>query len=165
MVDATPDPGVLCLKQFEVGPKRITWANLFAVNDTQSMVSVMERALQDETGLAPLRHPSPRLWFGLILVALGLLLGWPAVALLGLLALWFGKPWILAVGGPVVYGISWVVYLAGFAVGGPAAVNTLRALNRWLARSITLRLLGPEGAPEPGTRQAPKTSTDPPGRP
>ena len=48
MVKAPPDPGVLRTKELEIGDKRVTWANLFAVNDRESMVVGMER-------LAPLR--------------------------------------------------------------------------------------------------------------
>nr|MCU0261360.1 poly-gamma-glutamate synthase PgsB [Ilumatobacteraceae bacterium] len=43
IVDADPDPGVLRLKELSIGPKRVTWANLFAVNDRESMVAAMEK--------------------------------------------------------------------------------------------------------------------------
>ena len=37
-----PDPGVLRMKELCIGGKRVTWANLFAVNDRESMVAAME---------------------------------------------------------------------------------------------------------------------------
>ena len=43
MVRAAPDPGVLRMKQLEIAGKQVTWANLFAVNDRESMVAAMER--------------------------------------------------------------------------------------------------------------------------
>jgi poly-gamma-glutamate synthase PgsB/CapB len=43
MVNAAPDPGVLRMKQLEIAGKQVTWANLFAVNDRESMVAAMER--------------------------------------------------------------------------------------------------------------------------
>ena len=43
IVRAAPDPGVLRLKQLEIAGKQVTWANLFAVNDRESMVAAMER--------------------------------------------------------------------------------------------------------------------------
>ena len=43
MVEAAPDPGVLRMKQLEIAGKQVTWANLFAVNDRESMVAAMER--------------------------------------------------------------------------------------------------------------------------
>jgi gamma-polyglutamate synthase len=43
MVKAAPDPGVLRMKDLAIGDKRATWANLFAVNDRESMVAAMEK--------------------------------------------------------------------------------------------------------------------------
>ncbi len=41
MVKAPPDPGVLRMKELRIGGKKVTWANLFAVNDRESMVAAM----------------------------------------------------------------------------------------------------------------------------
>jgi poly-gamma-glutamate synthase PgsB/CapB len=52
MVKADPDPGVLRMKELAIGGKRVTWANLFAVNDRESMVAAMEKLvpyMTDET--------------------------------------------------------------------------------------------------------------------
>jgi poly-gamma-glutamate synthase PgsB/CapB len=43
IVEAAPDPGVLRMKELAIGRKRVTWANLFAVNDRESMVAAMEK--------------------------------------------------------------------------------------------------------------------------
>lgn len=43
IVDAAPDPGVLRTKELDILGKRVTWANLFAVNDRESMVVAMEK--------------------------------------------------------------------------------------------------------------------------
>jgi poly-gamma-glutamate synthase PgsB/CapB len=43
IVQAAPDPGVLRMKELAIGGKRVTWANLFAVNDRESMVAAMEK--------------------------------------------------------------------------------------------------------------------------
>ena len=40
---AEPDPGVLRMKELKILGKRVTWANLFAVNDRESMVVAMEK--------------------------------------------------------------------------------------------------------------------------
>ncbi len=39
MVKADPDPGVLRMKELAIGGKKVTWANLFAVNDRESMIA------------------------------------------------------------------------------------------------------------------------------
>jgi poly-gamma-glutamate synthase PgsB/CapB len=43
MVEAPPDPGVLRMKELLILGKRVTWANLFAVNDRESMSVAMEK--------------------------------------------------------------------------------------------------------------------------
>ena len=43
MIEAAPDPGVLRMKELRIGEKRVTWANLFAVNDRESMIAAMEK--------------------------------------------------------------------------------------------------------------------------
>ncbi|MDP9463093.1 MAG: poly-gamma-glutamate synthase PgsB [Actinomycetota bacterium] len=40
---AEPDPGVLRMKELKIHGKRVTWANLFAVNDRESMSVAMEK--------------------------------------------------------------------------------------------------------------------------
>ena len=49
---ADPDPGVLRMKELKILGKRVTWANLFAVNDRESMTVAMEKLvpyMTDET--------------------------------------------------------------------------------------------------------------------
>lgn len=43
MVAAAPDPGVLRMRELRILGKQVTWANLFAVNDRESMVVAMEK--------------------------------------------------------------------------------------------------------------------------
>lgn len=43
IVEAAPDPGVLRMKELAIGGKKVTWANLFAVNDRESMVVAIEK--------------------------------------------------------------------------------------------------------------------------
>ena len=51
MAAAPADPGVLRIRRVLLGGKHVTWANLFAVNDRESMVAAMER-------LEPWRTPN-----------------------------------------------------------------------------------------------------------
>ena len=43
MVEAAPDPGVLRMKDLLILGKHVTWANLFAVNDRESMMVAFEK--------------------------------------------------------------------------------------------------------------------------
>lgn len=71
------------------------------------------------------RRPSPRVWVGLFLVGLSYIIGWPAVAVFGVLAAWFREPLIVAVGGPLTYGLSHLVFLTGAWLAGAQYVRLL----------------------------------------
>lgn len=43
MVVAPPDPGVLRMRELKIADKKVTWANLFAVNDRESMIAAMDK--------------------------------------------------------------------------------------------------------------------------
>ena len=43
MVTAEPDPGVLRIERYQIGSKNLIWANLFAVNDRESMVAAASK--------------------------------------------------------------------------------------------------------------------------
>ncbi len=64
MVAAPPDPGVLRLDHLDIGDKRVTWANLFAVNDRESMIAVMPKLepwmTEDTTTVGILNNRSDR---------------------------------------------------------------------------------------------------------
>lgn len=64
MVKAPPDPGVLRLRDLRIGPKRVTWVNLFAVNDRESMLAAMAKVseflVSDTTVVGILNNRSDR---------------------------------------------------------------------------------------------------------
>lgn len=43
MTAAPPDPGVLRMRELEIAGKHVTWANLFAVNDRESMIAAIDK--------------------------------------------------------------------------------------------------------------------------
>ena len=76
-------------------------------------------ALEDTADLQSLRiERSPRMITGLILIGFSYLIGWPAVGAFGVLAVYFREPLIVAIGGPLIYGISHVVFLIGAWLAG-----------------------------------------------
>ena len=82
--------------------------------------------------------PTPRVLIGIFSIGLSFLLGWPAVAALGVLSLHWQTPWILAIGGPLTYGFSHLVFLLGMYLSG--TVYSL-IFCRWLARVTVERCL------------------------
>jgi hypothetical protein len=56
---------------------------------------------------------TPRLITGLSLMALSFIIGWPTVAALGVLAVWYKEPLIAVIGCPTTYALSYVVFIVG----------------------------------------------------
>ena len=79
----------------------------------------IQRILQEELDLRCLkRKPTAREQFGIVLVLFSYVIGWPAVAFFGFLALYLKQPLVLIIGGPLIYGISHVVFLVGMYIAG-----------------------------------------------
>jgi len=99
----------------------------------------VRRAITDRADLAAFRDkPTPTAVLGVIAISLSFLLGWPAIAALGVLAVKWHQPWLVVVGGPVTYGISHLVFLLGMYLSG--AVYSL-IFCRWLTRITMERCL------------------------
>ncbi len=110
----------------------------------------VRKAVEERADLAVFGHrPDLRLAIGLGLLAISMLLGWPAVGVLTGMAIYFDEPMIGLVGGPAIYGFSWILYLGGLWVAGKEVLRYAGAFNRWMARKGTEKLLGPEGPPWP----------------
>jgi hypothetical protein len=56
---------------------------------------------------------TPRLITGLSLMALSFIIGWPSIAALSVLAVWYKEPLIAVIGCPTTYALSYVVFIAG----------------------------------------------------
>ena len=82
--------------------------------------------------------PSIRIILGLLAIMVSYIIGWPAVAALGLLSIQLHEPLVVIVGGPLTYGLSHLVFLLGMYLCG--AVYSLIFL-RWLTRVSMEKLL------------------------
>jgi hypothetical protein len=101
--------------------------------------SYVRRALTEEIDLARLRRkPTPRMIAGLILIGVSYLIGWPAVAAFGFLAVYLEEPMIVIIGGPATYAFSYVVFFAGAWLAGAEYAKTL---TRYGIRKIFQKLL------------------------
>ncbi|MCI5122072.1 MAG: hypothetical protein D3908_12945 [Candidatus Electrothrix sp. AUS4] len=96
-------------------------------------------AIAEEADLSAFKEkPTPTIIAGVIAIAFSFILGWPAVALFGLLALKLHNPWVAAVGGPLAYGLSHLVFMLGMYLSG--ATYSL-IFFRWFTRVSMERLL------------------------
>jgi hypothetical protein len=99
------------------------------------------KSLDEKADLSPFREkPSARILFGIFLMAFSYLIGWPAVTLFGILSIYFRQPLIVIVGGPVIYGISHLVFLAGMYLAG---ARYTYIFLRWATRKFLEKYLDP----------------------
>jgi uncharacterized membrane protein YbhN (UPF0104 family) len=78
---------------------------------------------------------------GLILITVSYLLGIPAVFIVGIIAAWWKNPKFGIVGIPLIYGISWLLFMLGIYLAGP---QYGKALSRWTVRVMLEKILGDE---------------------
>ncbi len=84
-------------------------------------------------------RPTPRLIAGLILMGLSFLMGWPAIAALSVLAVWWREPLIFVIGGPTAYALSCIVFVIGaWMARAPHYMNTLA---RYAVQSVLKNIL------------------------
>jgi hypothetical protein len=84
-----------------------------------SRTEFARKALEEKADLSTFREkPSARILFGIFLMGFSYIIGWPAVTFFGILSIYLGEPLIVIIGGPVIYGISHLVFLAGLYLAG-----------------------------------------------
>jgi len=101
---------------------------------------LVQRALATPADPMFLGRPPARIVVGLSLLGASYLLGWPAVIAVGTVAAWLRQPKLL-LAGPVIYGVSWVVFAVGLAFIGSKSVRAGRALGLLLVRRMAERFL------------------------
>ncbi len=98
------------------------------------------KTLENPVSLSEFKErPTPRLISGLILMGLSYLLGWPAVAAFGVLAVWLQEPLIAIIGCPATYGLSYVVFIVGAWLA--RAPHYMGILARYGLQSILRKIL------------------------
>ena len=116
-------------------------------------------AIEDQADLAVFREkPTPRIIWGLIIIGVSYIIGWPAVAALGLLATYLKEPLILIIGGPVTYGLSHLVFILGAYLAGTFYA---KHFFRWAVRMAIEKHLGPTPATAPDRTADPATTARP----
>ena len=96
--------------------------------------------LEHPTDLSEFKQrPTPRLITGLILMVLSFIIGWPAVAALSFLAVWFKEPLIAVIGCPTTYALSYVVFIIGAWLS--RAPHYMGILARYTIQSFLRKLL------------------------
>jgi peptidoglycan/xylan/chitin deacetylase (PgdA/CDA1 family) len=102
-----------------------------------SRARFVREAMAEKATLSSLSvKPTPRVWTGLGLIGLSYVIGWPAVGLLALISYYMREPLIVAIGGPIVYGLSHLVFMVGFYLAGSRYASIFLRWATWRAMEI-----------------------------
>lgn len=100
------------------------------------------KAVEEQADLSAFQErPTLRVLLGLFFIGLSYVVGWPAISALGALAAYYREPLLIAIGGPLLYGLSHMVFLFGMYLSGAKYSKiflrwaTRVAAERWLNRS------------------------------
>lgn len=94
-------------------------------------------AVADGADLSPFQErPSVRLVVGLVILALSFILGWPLIAACGVAAVWLGNPYVILIGGPAIYGFSWLLWAVSMVLTGHESYKYGRIFLRWAVRRL-----------------------------
>ena len=107
-----------------------------------SETEYVRSAIEDQADLSAFKEkPSIRVILGVSAICFSYVIGWPAVGALGALAIYLNRPWLIAIGGPLVYGLSHLVFLLGMYLAGYDYTKiflrwaTRVAVERWISKS------------------------------
>ncbi len=104
-----------------------------------SALDYVRSAIEEQADLSAFKEkPTPLVIVGVFTIAMSFVIGWPAIAALGILSIKLNNPWIVTVGGPLTYGLSHLVFILGMYLSG--AVYTMIFL-RWLTRISVEKML------------------------
>ena len=102
--------------------------------DKIAKTKFVRSAVEEKADLSAFRQrPTLRIILGISAIGISYIIGWPAVAFLGTLSIYFKEPLIVAIGGPITYGLSHLVFLLGMYLAG---AKYTRIFLRWAARAL-----------------------------
>jgi len=112
---------------------------LYKIGLRLARIKYVRHAIDDRAGLSEFRKPpTVRILLGMFLIAGSMVMSWPViVALSGTLAIYFHKPLLALIGGPV-YILSHVCFITGMTLCGE---KYSRIFIRWATRCGVEKLL------------------------
>jgi hypothetical protein len=109
-------------------------------------IDFVRLSIEEQADLSEFKEkPSLQVIVGVLLIIISSLLGWPALAVSGVLALKLDEPLIAVIGGPLVYGLSYLIFMLGMYFSG-AKYSVI--LFRWLTRISVEKMAVWAGLPE-----------------
>ena len=104
-----------------------------------SRTAYVRSAIAEKADLSAFKdNPSFRVKLGIAIVFLSYAIAWPAIVVLGYLAVATDRAWLLAVVAPLLYVFSHLAFLLGMYLAG---ANYIRVLLRWATRVVVEKWL------------------------
>ena len=98
------------------------------------------KAVEEKADLNAFKQkPTVRILLGVFLIGFSYVIGWPAVGALSGLAVYLNEPLVAVIGGPLTYGLSHLVFLAGMYLAG-AKYSAI--FLRWATRMLVEKWAG-----------------------
>lgn len=118
-----------------------------------SRIRFVQSAIVDRADLSAFRQrPDLKVISGVSAIALSYVIGWPLISLLGIVAAYYGNAAIVAIGGPVAYGLSHLVFMLGMYLAG---AKYSHVFMRWAVARGMIRLLDRYHLPLPAATAPP----------
>jgi peptidoglycan-N-acetylglucosamine deacetylase len=132
-------PSVLPWEESEEGQQRRGFWRLLA--QKLAATAYVRRAIEKQATLdACMTSPSPRFLFGVGMVLFSFVIGWPMVALFGILSAYSHAPALLLLGS-ACYGFSHLVWMFGMYLAGRNCIKYADAVVSWILRRVVERVL------------------------
>ncbi len=89
-------------------------------------------AIDDRADLSEIKeNPTVKNYAGIFLMCFSYILGFPAIGLLGALSIYWREPKLIMIGGPLLFIVAHLVFMAGMVLAGG---KYLRVFFRWATR-------------------------------
>ncbi len=132
-------PSILSWDESEEGQQRGGFWRFLARK--LASTAYVRRAIEKQATLdACMTSPSPRFLFGVGMVLFSFVIGWPMVALFGVLSAYSHAPALLLLGS-ACYGFSHLVWMFGMYLAGRNCIKYADALVSWVLRKAVERVL------------------------
>lgn len=96
------------------------------------------RAINDGADLSAFKEkPTAQHFWGIFLMCCSYIIGWPAIGLIGVFAVYWHEPMLIIIGGPLLLVMAHLVFLAGMYLAGG---KHIMVFFRWATR-VTLEKL------------------------
>jgi hypothetical protein len=95
-------------------------------------------AIEEEADLSAFKErPTPPIIAGVALIVFSYLVAWPLISVLAAISLYLKQPLIVAIGGPVAYGLSHLIFILGMVLSG---AKYTAIFLRWATRMAVIKL-------------------------